>query len=152
MIRIPLRLQERLESWVPACLRMVLAAYGVERTEEEIYACCETNVDGTLARVAADCARRHGLNASSRRLAGLDAPREQLEIASVPPIVYVHLAPLEGVNVIHAVIVEPIDVQAKRVSVLDPAFPPTGPREWGLELFEIGWRLARYQVILVSPG
>lgn len=150
-MQLPLRLQERPESCVPACLRMILAAHGVERTEAELYTCCQTDVDGTLASAAADCARNLGFNTSAQRLAGLDTLQEQLTIASLWPIVYVHLGPLIGVSVIHAVIVEAIDIQAQIIRVVDPAFAPTGRREWSIELFEVGWRLARFQTILIHP-
>ena len=130
---------------------MVLAAYGVERTETEIYTCCQTDVDGTLASAAANCARTLDFEASAQRLAGLDALQEQLTSASLLPIVYVHLGPLIGMNVIHAVIVETVDIQAGIIQVVDPAHAPTSRRTWSLALFEAGWRLARYQAILVQP-
>lgn len=151
MSQVPFFAQEQPESCVPACLRMVLASYGVERTEVELYACCQTDADGTLPSAAAQCARDFGFNASAPRLSGLDALREQLEIAHLFPIAYVNLEPLLGLNAIHAVIVESVDVQAGRVRVIDPAYPPTGRREWALDRFEVGWRLARYQVILIAP-
>jgi hypothetical protein len=62
-----------------------------------------------------------------------------------------HMSPILGVNVIHAMIVEAIDVQAGYVRVVDPAYPPTGRRTLTLRLFEAGWRLARCQTILVAP-
>ncbi len=151
MSSIPFWPQERPESCVPACLRMVLASYGVERTEAEVCACCQTDADGTLPSAAARCAQSLGFDATAPRLSGLDALREQLETAHSFPIAYVNLAPILGLNVIHAVIVEAIDTQRRQVRVIDPAYPPTGRREWALDLFEAGWRLARYQVILVIP-
>ncbi len=92
-----------------------------------------------------------GFEASAQRLAGLDALQEQLTSASLLPIVYVHLGPLIGISVIHAVIVEIVDIQAGIVQVVDPVHAPTGRRIWPLALFEVGWRLARYQAILVQP-
>lgn len=148
---VPFFPQERPESCVPACLRMVLACYGLERTEAEIYTCCETDADGTLPSAAVRCARSLGFDASALRLSGLDALKEQLERLHVFPIVHVNLSPILGINVIHALIVEAIDVQAGRVRVIDPAYPPTGRRMLSLPLFEAGWRLARCQTILVVP-
>ena len=136
---------------MPACLRMVLAGYGVERTEAEIYTCCQTDADGTLPSATAQCARNLGFDAVALRLSGIDMLREHLETAHAVPIIYLHLGPLLGLNVIHAVIIEAINIQDRYIHVIDPAFPPTGRREWTLDLFEQGWRLARYQVILISP-
>jgi ABC-type bacteriocin/lantibiotic exporter with double-glycine peptidase domain len=86
---LPFFPQERPESCVPACLRMILAYYGLERTEAEIYACCEADTDGTLPSVAAHCAQSLGFIASAPRLLDLDALREQLETAQIFPIVYI---------------------------------------------------------------
>jgi len=38
-----------------------------------------------------------------------------------------------------------------RFLVVEPAHPSNGRREWPLGLFEIGWRLARFQVIVIVP-
>ncbi|HXV99861.1 MAG TPA: cysteine peptidase family C39 domain-containing protein [Anaerolineae bacterium] len=144
--------QERPESCVPACLRMVLAYYGLQHTEAEIYTCCETDVDGTLPSAAVRCAQHLGFNASAPRLPGLDALKEHLRAGQIFPIVYLNLSPVLGVNVIHAMIVENIDVQADQVQVIDPAYPPSGQRTIPLGLFEVGWRLVQNQTILVIPA
>lgn len=151
MKTLPFFPQERAESCVPACLRMVLARYDIERSEDEIYFCCQTDLDGTLPTAAALCAQSLGIGASALRLPSLEALQEQMAIPDAVPIVFVNLAPLLGLNVIHAVIIEAIDTAARNVSVLDPAYPPAGRCEWMLDLFEVGWRLARYQTILIMP-
>lgn len=143
--------QQRPESCVPACLRMVFAVYGVERTEEEIYACCETDSDGTLPSAAARCAQELGFGASAVRLAGLDDLRGCIDTARDAVIAFVNLGPLLGVNVIHAVIIELMDTAHGNMRVIDPAYPPAGYRNWSLGLFEVGWRLARRQCILIMP-
>lgn len=129
---------------------MVLAYYGMEYTETEIYDCCETDAGGTLPSVAARCAQSLGFAASAVRLVSLDVLREQLIAGFIFPIVYVNLSPITGINVIHAVIVEAIDTQAGQVQVIDPAYPPTGRRVLPLSLFQVGWKLARNQTILVG--
>jgi ABC-type bacteriocin/lantibiotic exporter with double-glycine peptidase domain len=146
---IPFFPQERAESCVPACLRMVLAYYDIQRSEDEIYSCCQTDPDGTLPTAAARCAQSLGLEASALRLPSLEALQERMTTLDVVPIVFVNLAPLLGLNVIHAVIIENTDVATRSVRVLDPSYPPAGRREWTLDLFEVGWRLARYQTILI---
>jgi ABC-type bacteriocin/lantibiotic exporter with double-glycine peptidase domain len=60
---------------------MVFAAYGVDHTEEEIYACCGTDPDGTLPSAAARCAQQLGFGASAVRLAGLDELRGYIDTA-----------------------------------------------------------------------
>ena len=129
---------------------MIFAAYGVVKSESDIATCCHTDIDGTLPTLAANCARSLGFEASSLRLNSIDSLRQQLEDAAFLPITYVHLGPILGVNTIHAVVIEAIDVQAKIIRVIDPANAPMGFREWALPLFELGWQLARYQVILVK--
>jgi hypothetical protein len=81
----------------------------------------------------------------------LDVLRDQLTTKQTFPIVFLNLSPILGINVIHAVIVEVIDMSANQVQVIDPAYPPTGHRTLPLNLFEVGWRLVRGQAILVAP-
>ena len=150
MNTIPFFPQERPESCAPACLRMVLAYHGREYTEAELYACCETDIDGTLPSAVAHCAERLGCDASAPRLSGLDPLKESLADYTFP-IVFVNLSPVLGVNVIQAVIIETLDEQAGQVQVIDPAFPPTGRRIFSLSMFETAWRSAQYQTILVAP-
>jgi len=143
--------QERPESCVPACLRMVLVAYGVDRSETELYICCQTDIDGTLPSAAAHCAQALGIEAIATRSIDLDGLLVHLKITSASLIAFINLSPLLGVNVIHAVIVETIDIEAGQVQVIDPTYPPTGRRRWTLGMFTIGWQLARRQVILMAP-
>ncbi len=130
---------------------MVLAYHGLERPEAEIYACCETDVDGTLPSAAVRWAQGLGFDATAPRLPGLGALREHLETGYILPIVFVNLSPILGLNVVHAVVVESLEAQADQIQVIDPAYPPTGRRTLSLRLFEIGWQLARGQTILIKP-
>jgi ABC-type bacteriocin/lantibiotic exporter with double-glycine peptidase domain len=130
---------------------MILAYYGVERTEPELYACCETDADSTLPRSVVRCLQSLGFTVSAPRLLDLDVLRDQLTTKQTFPIVFLNLSPILGINVIHAVIVEVIDMSANQVQVIDPAYPPTGHRTLPLNLFEVGWRLVRGQAILVAP-
>lgn len=113
---IPYFTQERPESCVPACLRMVLASMGADTTEEALYLSCETDIDGTLPSKAVQCAQSLGFNASSPRLSGLDELYEQIALSHSYPIVFVNLSPILGINVIHAVIVETIDREVGNIS------------------------------------
>jgi len=144
--------QERPESCVPACVRMVLSSYGIQYTETEIYQGCQIDIDGTLPSAVVRYAQNLGFHAAALRLSGLTELQEQLTKTGSLPIVYVNLAPLLGVNVIHAVIVEVLDsTDPQQIHVIDPTCPPTGRRVWALGLFEIGWRLARHQIIMITP-
>jgi hypothetical protein len=98
---------------------MVLASYGIEHTEAELYSCCVTDIDGTLPSAAARCAQSLGFDASATRLSGLDELQAQLIKVSLHPIVFVNLSPLLGLNVIHDVIVEAIDFASANVHVID---------------------------------
>jgi hypothetical protein len=130
---------------------MALAYHAIVRSEEEIYSGCQTEPDGTLPSAAARYVQSLGLEAATLRLTGVEALQEQMVIQEAVPIVFVNLAPLLGLNVIHAVIIEAIDVVAQNIHVIDPAFPPMGHREWKLDLFEVGWRSVRYQTIMILP-
>ena len=153
MTRIPYFAQERPESCVPACLRMVLAAYGIQQSETDLYLCCETDADGTLPRVAARCAQRLGLVASSERLSTIQQLQEVLVLRAAIAIAFVNLTALLGVPVIHAVVIESVDpLSEQTITILDPAYPPTGRRLWSMAQFEMGWGLARHQVILIGRG
>lgn len=146
---IPFLPQERPESCVPACVRMILAAYGLTYTEADLYTCCETDVDGTLPSAVVRCVQQLGLSARAERLPDMETLIGQMA-ANTTPIVFLNLAPLLGIAVIHAVVVTTIDVHQEQITVLDPSYVPDGRRVWGLGLFQMGWKLARNQTILIS--
>jgi len=148
VIPIPFFPQEHLEACVPACVRMVLAGYGLIYSEADLYNCCETDVDGTLPSAAVRCLQRLGLSARAERLSDMEALARYATDAI--PIVFINLAPLLGIGVIHAVIVEEMDVQQGRIKVIDPSFLPDGRRMWTFGLFQMGWKLALNQTILIS--
>jgi ABC-type bacteriocin/lantibiotic exporter with double-glycine peptidase domain len=129
---------------------MQLAAHGIARSEAEIYAGCQTDMDGTLPSAAVRCVQSFGFRAAAQRLAGLAQLQAHLHNTDTPPIVFVNLAPILGINVIHAILVEMIDsLDDGQIHIIDPTHPPTGRRTWTLKQFEVSWRLARNQVILI---
>lgn len=144
--------QERPESCVPACIRMILSAFGITKTEPEIYECCQTDSEGTLAKLAAACVESFGLEAAAARLTTLEELKSFVTQSRSHVIAFVNLAPLHGINVLHAVIVTIIDEQAFHIQVIDPANPPHGERVWSLGQFELAWQLARFQIILISQA
>lgn len=123
---------------------MVLASYGLTFTEAELYRCCESDTDGTLPSAVVRCVLRLGLMARSERL--LDVATLAEQAAQATPIAFLNLAPMLGLAVIHAVIVEEIDLQQGQITNIDPAYSPDGRRTWSLGLFQIGWKLARNQL------
>lgn len=147
---LPFLPQERPESCVPACLRVILASVDVILSEAEVYAGCETDVDGTLPSKAAEFATALGYPATALRLTDINELYRLISTRYLYPIIFVNLTPLLGINVIHAVVIETVDSETATVTVVDPAFPPTGQRNWSLPLFEIGWQMARRQTILVD--
>jgi ATP-binding cassette subfamily C protein len=102
---LPFYQQEKPYSCAPACLRMVLAAYGIERSEEELRAQCRTELSGTTALNVLDAARHYGLDCRKytlrwEQLAGIEADR-------LYPIVYVARGGAQ-----HAVVVRAMTAEA----------------------------------------
>lgn len=144
--------QERREACLPACLRMIFADFGIACTEAEIYDCCETTFDGTLPSAAVNCAITFGLNAAALRLQDIQELEQFVGQTASHAIVFVNLAPLLGQNVAHAVIVTDIDQAAAEIRVMDPAYPPNGKRTWALGQFQLGWQMARFQIIVIRTA
>jgi hypothetical protein len=66
-------------------------------------------------------------------------------------IVYIDLSVLLGLSLRHAVVLLDLNVYQRQVRVVDPAFTPDGLRVWSLDLFEMAWRMAHCQTILITP-
>lgn len=62
----PLYLQETDYSCAPACLRMVLAAAGIEKSEEELRVASNCDIDGTLPSEIVKTAKSFGFEESQR--------------------------------------------------------------------------------------
>lgn len=142
--------QARPESCVPACVRIVLSGASIILPEGEIYVGCETDIDGTLPGKTVAYIESLGLKATSPRLDSISTLETCINSDASHPIVFVNLSVLLGINVIHAVVVESIDIEDESISVLDPSFPPTGHRQWSLTLFNLAWQAARRQTILIE--
>lgn len=150
MTRFPYFRQELPESCVPACLRSILAGYGVVISERELRECCETDEFGTLPSSAVRCAQSLDFDASSPRLTDLYELIAIVESAQTAVIVFVNLSVICGLNVIHSVVVEMIDPTNETIEVLNPAHEPLGYHQWPLSLFEVAWRMARNQAVLIA--
>ena len=62
----PFHKQETLYSCVPACLRMVFAAFGVDVSEADLRAACDCTLAGTDSLQAVDAARSYGFKQSAK--------------------------------------------------------------------------------------
>jgi ABC-type bacteriocin/lantibiotic exporter with double-glycine peptidase domain len=143
--KLPFYRQETPDSCVPACLRMVLAGLGVDRTEAVLRQMCDCTMLGTDALNAVDAARQLGFPL---------AHKENLAIAQLTsvlrsgcfPIVYVNLGLIDGEAGIHAMIV--IAADAQYVQVYDPL---VGERQLEKGLFDAAWGMTNRLTILI-PG
>ena len=142
----PLLPQETAESCLPACLRMVLAAHGVEVSEARLRRLCRCRLNwGTEPEAAIRAAQQLGFRRSVVEYhLNLYYLRDYLALGLFP-IVGVSLRPLRGLIADHAQVV--VRITGKRVSVLDPLFG-----EWHLrpEVFEAAWALTGYLTLIIQ--
>jgi ABC-type bacteriocin/lantibiotic exporter with double-glycine peptidase domain len=142
-LKLPFYKQETPFSCVPACLRMVLAGFGVELSEAELRDRCDCTFLGTGALQAVEAVRGLGfLEATKGNLApqGLDV---ELELGRYP-IVYINLLPIDGIQTSHAIIV--VAASQESVIVYDPL---VGERELSRPVFERAWGLSNCLTILI---
>jgi ABC-type bacteriocin/lantibiotic exporter with double-glycine peptidase domain len=96
--------QEMPYSCVPACLRMVLSAFGKDMSEAELREQCDCTPFGTEALKAVDAVRALGFPLTLKCTLSINELFNLLE-AGVYPIVFVNLLPIDGVKVAHAMVV-----------------------------------------------
>lgn len=116
-MKMPFHTQETSYSCLPACLRLVLSAFGVEISEGQLREDCDTTFLGTDALSGVDAARRLGLEHSDKQTLNYEELRTCVA-AGLFPIVFVSALPIDAVPDIHAVVV--IDVTDDHVQILDP--------------------------------
>ena len=112
----PFYAQERPESCVPTCLRMVLSSFGIDLEESELRARCDCTVSGTDALKAVDAARQLGF-AGTAKYTLSPQELEALVSGGHHPIAFVDMRPIDGFRA-HAVIV--IGTSPQEIVVLDP--------------------------------
>jgi ABC-type bacteriocin/lantibiotic exporter with double-glycine peptidase domain len=132
------------DSCVPACLRLVLASYGIELTEAELRELCDCTFFGTDAFAAVQAARQLGFSQTSKTNLTMGEVKALADDQQWP-IVYVGLRPLEGKTGIHALVV--LNVSDTAVVVLDPA---KGERIIPRAVFEDAWKLQLGLTILLA--
>lgn len=142
-MNLPFFLQETPYSCVPACLRMVLAASGVDISESELRVLCDCTPFGTDALLAIDAAKKLGFERSAKL---------NLEVAEllaflqsgIAPIAFINLKPIDGIETKHAVVVTEITTDS--VTLLDPLI---GERVLALSVFQISWLLVRNLALVI---
>ena len=129
---------------MPACLRMVLAGFGVEITEAELRRACDTTPLGTDALKAVDCARWLGFAQTAKHTLTVEA-LATLAASSVHPIAFVSLLPIDGFRDTHALVI--IEVSENAVVVYDPL---AGERRLPLPTFNAAWAMRHNLAIIIE--
>jgi ABC-type bacteriocin/lantibiotic exporter with double-glycine peptidase domain len=142
--KLPFYLQETPDSCVPACLRMVLAGFGMEIAEAELRELCDGTFEGTSALQAVDAARAPGFTQTSKHTLTL-TELEAVVSQGQTPIVFVEMEPINGIYQVHALVVT--NVTPFSVQVLDPA---SGERIIPRQVFQVAWEARHYLTILIA--
>src|SRR5438094_4753203 len=133
--------QEQSDSCAIACLRMILAAQGIERTEQELIDEAGMTPGGLDPEECAWLAQRYGLRATEQQLDRrvlfdlIDSYRF--------PIVFLHRRPIDQENEVHAVVA--VRTSGHYVTFLDPL---RGQRRVTIRKFEQARRLIGQWVIV----
>lgn len=126
-----------------ACLRMLLAVHGIDRTEEELRILCDCGAEGTDALMLVDAARQAGLPKTRKYNLTIDELITEVADGQYP-IVYVKTRfPHHQHSVRHALLVT--GFTPENIIVLDPV---TGERKIPLAEFEQDWHRMRGLTIL----
>ena len=112
----PFVAQERSDTCVVACVRMILAARGIQTTEKELVQAAAMPVGGLNPDELARLATKFGIDAAAEQL----TPAEISQLLKIGrfPITFLYRKPLDGVAAIHAVI--PFRITAGFAYLLDP--------------------------------
>ena len=129
---------------MPACLRMVFAAHGVDVSEADLRAACDSTPLGTGSLQAVDAARSYGFQQSAKYTLTLEELATLIEGGSYP-IVFVSLRPVDGVRDTHALVV--IGIGEREVTVYDPL---RGERSLSNQTFSTAWALRHNLTIIVQ--
>ena len=114
--RPPYYEQETKFSCGPACLRMVLAALGTFKTEEELRLLSQCTEEGTLPKDLVDAAKQLGFDARLEKYSDLDKLKLELD-ASHYPIVSLRVRSSPNVSR-HVVVV--VEISESGILVFDP--------------------------------
>lgn len=101
-------------SCVPACIRMVLASLGLEKSEAEIRSFCECDETGTSPSKVVEAVIKFGFDAYRANLTFEEL--EDLVLQNITPIVFTKVT--EDVNYSHAIVV--YKISRGKVYAVDP--------------------------------
>lgn len=143
--RPPFYAQEKDNSCLPACLRMVLATRGVALSERRLRELCDWSPSGSVSTSKVVAAARalgfiHSREDCNLRLHDL---RDALR-AGLFPIAGVELRPF-GHFGLHAQVI--VSVTTRAVRVLDPLL---GPLFTSLLVFEQAWSATQFLTVLIE--
>lgn len=136
--------QEKDYSCVPACLKMVLASFGLVLSEVDLRARCDCTPFGTDALQAVDAVRELGFVNTVKGTSSIDELLDQLNLGRYP-IVFINLLPIDGIKIAHAIIL--MDLDSDWVRICDPL---QGDRILPRSTFDVAWRMMRNLVILIQ--
>jgi len=133
--------QEQSDSCAIACLRMILTAQGIEKTERELIDKVGMQPGGLDPQECVRLAERCGLRAEEQQL----DRRALLDVIESQgfPIVFLHRRPIDQQDAVHAVI--PLRASSHYVTFLDPL---RGQRRVTIRKFEQARRLVGQWVIV----
>lgn len=140
----PFIAQERADTCAIACLRMILAHQGSDISESELIQATDLQEGGLTPDELARLARQVGLRSKEQRL----DPSELADHVQSGrfPIVFLFRAPLDRIDMTHAVI--PVRLSRKYITVLDPL---RGERRVTIRKFEEARRLVGRWVVVCEP-
>jgi ABC-type bacteriocin/lantibiotic exporter with double-glycine peptidase domain len=136
--------QEKDYSCVPACLKMVLATFGLTFSEVNLREACDCTPFGTEALQAVDAVRRLGFVNTVKGTSSIEELINQLDLGQYP-IAFINLLPIDGIKIAHAIVV--MDIDSDWIKVCDPL---QGDRILPRSTFEVAWRMMRNLVILIQ--
>ncbi len=129
---------------MPACLRTVLSGFGVDVSEAELRALCDTTIFGTTALKTVGAARALGFGSTTKHNLTMEELTAVIDAGDYP-IVLVNLLPVSSNDAAHAYVV--IEASAADITVYDPAH---GERTLPLETFRTAWALMRNVAVIVA--
>lgn len=135
--------QEKIYSCAVACLKMILAYFGRNISEEELRKLCNTTEQGTFAGDIVLYAKNLGFKAEKKYLS-INEMRELMR-ENIFPIIYVNTYFLNNVFATHAMIVE--EFMDDKVVIMDPA---EGRITLSIEVLEKIWDICNNLAILIG--
>ncbi len=142
---LPIHQQEQPASCIAACVRMALAAFGHNLTEENIRKRCGQTALGLRLIDVPKGLSDLPVIATVHTDWGLDDLRDETRRSNYP-IVGIDLRPIDGRFAYHAVVIAKIE--SNKITVHDPE-PGKGLREMNTATFMAAWKGAGQQVLLI---